>query len=56
MWVGVLPTYIGLHGYICYVLVFDAKRAVSYVYSGLHEIEIMVRWRLYYARMTTVYA
>jgi hypothetical protein len=31
----------GLHGYICYELVFDAKSAVSYVYSGLHGIEII---------------
>ena len=52
----------GLHGYICYELVFDARSAVSYVYSGLYGIGIIsslcivVRWRLHYVRMTTVYA
>ena len=54
-------SWFGLHGYIWHELVFDARSAVSYVYSGLHGIRIissllMVRWRLYYARMTTVYA
>jgi hypothetical protein len=37
----VLPTYIGLHGYICYELVFDARGAVSYVYHGIHGIGII---------------